>query len=81
MSPRAPCSKKPPRKIIPAPWSGSARLRRAGAAAPQDTRAAKTYYERAAALGDEDAKAALKRLDCPYVLKNKRGEVWSNLCF
>lgn len=38
-------------------------------------------YERAAALGDEDAKAALKRLGCPYALKNKRSEVWSNLCF
>lgn len=38
-------------------------------------------YERAAALGDAEAKSALKRLDCPYVLKNKRSEVWSNLCF
>ena len=46
-----------------------------------NTRVAKTYYERAAALGNEDAKAALKRIDCPYVLKSKRGEVWSNLCF
>ncbi|HTT46469.1 MAG TPA: tetratricopeptide repeat protein [Pseudolabrys sp.] len=60
-------------------WLGAfAQNGRGGA---QDPRAAKTYYERAAALGDEDAKAALKRLDCPYVLKNKRGEVWSNLCF
>jgi len=60
-------------------WLGAfAQNGRGGA---QDPRAAKTYYERAAALGDEDAKAALKRLNCPYVLKNKRGEVWSNLCF
>ncbi len=60
-------------------WLGSfAQNGRGGA---QDTRAAKTYYERAAALGDEDAKVALKRLECPYVLKNKRGEVWTNLCF
>jgi TPR repeat protein len=47
----------------------------------EDKAAAKTYYQRAAALGDDDAKAALKRLECPYVLKNKRGEVWSHLCF
>jgi hypothetical protein len=32
-------------------------------------------------LGDEDAKAALKRLDCPVVLKDKRGNVVSNLCW
>jgi uncharacterized protein len=60
-------------------WLGA--LAQSGRGGAQDTRAAKSYYERAAALGDEDAKAALKRLDCPYVLKNKRGEVWSNLCF
>jgi len=60
-------------------WLGA--FAQSGRGGAQDSRAAKTYYERAAALGDEDAKAALKRLDCPYVLKNKRGEVWSNLCF
>jgi TPR repeat protein len=60
-------------------WLGAfAQNGRGGA---QDSAAAKSYYERAAALGDADAKAALKRMDCPYVLKNKRGEVWSNLCF
>lgn len=60
-------------------WLGA--FAQSGRGGAQDTRAAKAYYERAAALGDDDAKAALKRLDCPYVLKNKRGEVWSNLCF
>jgi len=60
-------------------WLGA--FTQAGRGGAQDTRLARTYYERAAALGDENAKAALKRLDCPYVLKNKRGEVWSNLCF
>jgi uncharacterized protein len=60
-------------------WLGA--FAQSGRGGAQDTRAAKTYYERAAALGDDDAKAALKRLECPYVLKNKRGEVWSNLCF
>ena len=52
-----------------------------GRGGPQDTGAAKTYYEKAAALGNEEAKAALKRVECPYVLKDKRGNVVSNLCF
>jgi TPR repeat protein len=53
----------------------------AGVGGPQDKTAAKSYYERSAALGNDDAKAALKRLECPYVLKDKRGNVVSNLCF
>jgi TPR repeat protein len=52
-----------------------------GRGGPKDEAAAKAYYEKAAALGNEEAKAALKRLDCPYVLKDKRGQVVSNLCF
>jgi TPR repeat protein len=52
-----------------------------GRGGPKDSAAAKTYYERAAALGDEDAKKALKRLECPYVLKDKRGNFVTNLCF
>ena len=48
---------------------------------PQDKATAKSYYERAAALGDDDAKAALKRLECPFVLKDKRGGTLTNLCF
>jgi TPR repeat protein len=47
----------------------------------KDTTAAKAYYEKAAALGNEDAKAALKRLECPYVIKDKRGNFVTNLCF
>jgi TPR repeat protein len=53
----------------------------AGRGGPKDKDAAKGYYERAAALGDETAKKALERLRCPYVLKDKRGNVVSNLCF
>ena len=45
---------------------------------PLDTKA---YYEKAAALGNEDAKAALKRAQCPYVIKDKRGNVVTTLCF
>jgi TPR repeat protein len=52
-----------------------------GRGGPKDTSAAKAYYERAAALGDEDAKKALKRIECPYVIKDKRGNLVSNLCF
>jgi TPR repeat protein len=52
-----------------------------GRGGSQDSAAAKAYYEKAAALGNEDAKEALKRLECPYVVKDKRGNVVSNLCF
>jgi TPR repeat protein len=52
-----------------------------GRGGPKDSAAAKAYYERATALGDEDAKKALERLRCPYVIKDKRGNVVTNLCF
>jgi TPR repeat protein len=52
-----------------------------GRGGPKDSSAAKGYYERAAALGDEDAKKALERIRCPYVIKDKRGNVVTNLCF
>jgi uncharacterized protein len=52
-----------------------------GRGGPKDSAAAKAYYERAAALGDEDAKKALKHLECPYAIKDKRGNLVSNLCF
>jgi TPR repeat protein len=53
----------------------------AGRGGEKDSAAAKAYYEKAAALGNEDAKAALKRLECPYVIKDKRGNPVTNLCF
>lgn len=52
-----------------------------GRGGSQDSAAAKAYYEKAAALGSEDAKSALKRLECPYVLKDKAGKFVTNLCF
>jgi TPR repeat protein len=52
-----------------------------GRGGPEDSLAAKSYYERAVALGNEDAKAALKRLECPHVLKDKRGNILTHLCF
>jgi TPR repeat protein len=57
---------------------GFAELGRGG---PQDSNAAKAYYQKAAALGNDDAKVALKRVECPYVLKDKRGNFMTNLCF
>jgi len=60
-------------------WMGNfAETGRGGAA---DKNAAKNYYEKAAALGNDDAKAALQRLKCPLVMKTKRGEVLTHLCF
>ncbi|MBR0796727.1 sel1 repeat family protein [Bradyrhizobium jicamae] len=53
----------------------------AGRGGPKDGDAAKAYYERAAALGDEDARKALERARCPYVIKDKRGNAVTNLCF
>jgi TPR repeat protein len=52
-----------------------------GRGGPKDVGVAKTYYEKAAALGNDDAKAALKRAECPYVMKDKRGNFVTNLCF
>jgi uncharacterized protein len=52
-----------------------------GRGGPQDASAAKAHYEKAAALGNEEAKAALKRAECPIVLKDKRGNVVTHLCF
>jgi uncharacterized protein len=52
-----------------------------GRGGPQDTTAAKAYFEKAAALGNDDAKAALKNAECSWVIKDKRGNVVSHLCF
>jgi len=60
-------------------WMGV--FAQSGRGGPKDETAAKNYYERAAALGNEEAKAALKRMECPYVIKDKRGNVVTNLCF
>ncbi len=52
-----------------------------GRGGPKDTAAAKAYYEKAAALGNETAKVALKRVECPYVIKDKNGKFVTSLCF
>jgi TPR repeat protein len=53
----------------------------AGRGGPKDAAAAKAYYQRAADLGDEDARKALKRMECPMTIKDKRGNFVTNLCF
>ena len=53
----------------------------AGRGGPKDAAAAKAYYQRAADLGDDEAKKALKRMDCPMTIKDKRGNFVTNLCF
>jgi uncharacterized protein len=60
-------------------WLGA--FVRSGRGGPQDSAAAKVYYERAAALGNEEAKAALKKAECSWVVKDKRGNVVTHLCF
>jgi len=52
-----------------------------GRGGPKDADAAKAYYQRAADLGDDNAKAALKRMQCPLAIKDKRGNLVTNLCF
>ena len=52
-----------------------------GRGGEKDTGAAKAYYEQAAALGNEEAKAALKRVNCPWVIGDKRGKYVTSLCF
>jgi TPR repeat protein len=53
----------------------------AGRGGPQDSAAAKAYFQRAADAGSEEAKAALKRAECSYTIKDKRGNVVTTLCF
>jgi uncharacterized protein len=60
-------------------WMGN--FAESGRGGQEDRNAAKSYYEKAAALGNDDAKAALERMKCPRVMKTKRGDVWTHLCF
>ena len=52
-----------------------------GRGGPKDRDVAKAYYKRAADLGNEQAKVALKKLDCPVAIKDKRGNFVTDLCF
>jgi TPR repeat protein len=52
-----------------------------GRGGPRDKDAAKAYYKRSADLGDEQAKAALKKLECAITIKDKRGNFVTDLCW
>jgi TPR repeat protein len=53
----------------------------AGRAGPKDENAAIAYYKKAAALGSDDAAEALKRLRCPFTMKDKDGKTAGSICF
>lgn len=52
-----------------------------GRGGPRDRDAAKGYYRRAADLGNDQAKAALKKMECAVTIKDKRGNFVTDLCF
>ena len=52
-----------------------------GRGGPKDRDAAKSYYKRAADLGNEQAKAALKKMECAITIKDKRGNFVTDLCW
>lgn len=53
-----------------------------GRGGEKNSDAAKAYYEKAAALGNADAKAALERAKCPFVIRDKSGKnTVTTLCF
>ena len=68
-------------KSSPVRWSGWARSRRKAAAGRRIPTPPRPITSGPPTLGDEDAKKALKRLECPYVIKDKRGNLVTNLCF
>lgn len=52
-----------------------------GRGGPKDRDAAKAYYKRAADLGNEQARASLKKMECAITIKDKRGNFVTDLCF
>jgi TPR repeat protein len=52
-----------------------------GRGGPKDRDAAKSYYKRAAELGNDQARAALKKMECAITIKDKRGNFVTDLCF
>jgi TPR repeat protein len=59
-------------------WAGA--FAETGRGGPKDNDRAKSWFTKAAALGNEEGKQRLKRIECPYVLKDKAGNVMSHLC-
>jgi uncharacterized protein len=56
----------------------------AGRAGSKDEKAAVEFYRKAAALGSDDARDArdaIKRIQCPFALKDKNGKTAGSICF
>ena len=68
-------------KDVAAAYTSLGEFAEAGRAGPKDPSAALRFYAKGAALGDADAAAALNRLKCPYVLKDKSGKTAARMCF
>jgi len=81
MLPRGRCLKRRPRKS-PRRAGADGRVRPKRARRSEGFgRRERPYYEKSAAFGNQDAKKALERARCPYVIKDKRGNTVTNLCF
>jgi TPR repeat protein len=52
-----------------------------GRGGPKDRDAAKGYYKRAADLGSEQARVALKKMECAFTIKDKRGNFVTDICW
>ena len=52
-----------------------------GRGGQKDRDAAKSYYKRAADLGNDQARAALKKMECAITIKDKRGNFVTDLCW
>jgi len=59
-------------------WAGS--FAEAGRGGPKDEAAAKADYEKAVALGNDNAKAALRRMQCSLQISDKKGSPLWTLC-
>jgi hypothetical protein len=77
---RKPGLRKPPRSIMAVRWSGLTPTRKTAVPGQRRQRGARLLQE-IAALGDEDARASLQRLRCPFTLKDKNGKVAGSICY
>ena len=60
-------------------WMGA--FTQTGRGGPKDATAAKVLLRARRRARQRRAKVALKRMECPYVIKDKRGNQVTNLCF
>ena len=60
-------------------WAGA--FWEMGRGGPKDDVKARAFYAKAAAAGNVQAKEGVQRIDCPRVLKDKKGNILTHLCF